>query len=140
MIVANLMVTDMARAVAFYRDKLGMTVTMSVSAGRDIRQDGSVADDTAFAILTWDGAELMLQTAASLAEDVPGFAADQVPMPAGTVYFRGYAPDAVAGTLTDAEIVKGPETSWYGMRELFVRDPDGHVICLGAPDGPGPAG
>ncbi len=138
MIIPNLMVTDMARSVAFYRDKLGMAVDMSVGADRSFVQGGEAADNAVFTVLTWDGAQLMLQTVASLAGDVPAFSTDQAPTPSGTVYFRGFVPDAVAEKLSADEIVKGPETSWYGMRELYVRDPDGHILCLGAPDGAAP--
>lgn len=140
MIIPNLMVTDMARSVAFYRDKLGLAVDMSVGADRSFAHGGEIADNAVFTVLAWDGAQLMLQTVASLAGDVPAFSADQTPSPGGTVYFRGFDPDTVAGNLSADEIVKGPETSWYGMRELYVRDPDGHIICLGAPDGAAPEG
>ena len=40
------------------------------------------------------------------------------------------------------EIIRGPETTFYGIREIDVRDPDGHIICFGqdltpSPHGPG---
>ncbi len=132
------MVTDMRRSIAFYRDILGMKLTMSVSADRKAQTD-SDGEDAVFATLEWDDGQLMLQTVASLAEDVPVFTADQTPSPGGTIYFRGLHPDTVRPRVTSAQIVKGPELAWYGMMELYLRDPDGHIICLGAPEGPPPA-
>jgi len=40
------------------------------------------------------------------------------------------------------EIVRGPETAPYGLKESDVRDPDGHIIGFAedlkpGPDGPG---
>ena len=135
MIVPNLMVSDMRAAIAFYRDLLGMTVTMMLTPDRSMHTDGD-GQDAYFATLEWQGSQLMLQTRQSLAEELPGF--DAPPSPAGTVYFRGFAPDAIADRVGAGQIVKGPVLQWYGMKELYLRDPDGHIICLGAPEGAPP--
>ena len=138
MIVPNLMVTDMRRSVAFYSDVLGMKLTMAVSPAREVlaKSDGEGA---VFATLEWDGNQLMLQTVESLAADVPSFGADQRPAAGGTIYFRGLHPDTMAARVAPEQVVKGPEVAWYGMKELYLRDPDGHIICLGAPEGAPPA-
>lgn len=130
MIIPNLMVTDMARAVAFYRDVLGMRCAVAVRADRSVLTDGG-SEGAVFVTLEHAGAQLMLQTAASMAEELPMFRADQRPAPAGTVYVRGLDPDAVLPRAAPDSVVKGPLTQWYGMRELYLRDPDGHVICCG---------
>jgi hypothetical protein len=52
---------------------------------------------------------------------------------------RGYHPDEVADKDVSAITVKGPIKQWYGMVELYLRDPDGYIICLAAPEGPPPA-
>ncbi|MEM7022398.1 MAG: VOC family protein [Pseudomonadota bacterium] len=135
MIVPNLMVSDMRAAIAFYRDLLGMTVTMMLMPDRSMQTDGD-GQDAYFATLEWQGSQLMLQTRQSLAEELPGF--DTPPSPAGTVYFRGFAPDAIADRVSAGQVVKGPVLQWYGMKELYLRDPDGHIICLGAPEGAPP--
>ncbi len=139
MIVPNLMVTDMQRSVAFYRDVLGMKLTMAISPSREVLAD-SDGSGAVFATLEWDGDQLMLQTVESLAADVPSFSPGQRPTAGGTVYFRGLHPDTVAERVVSGQIVKGPELAWYGMKELYLRDPDGHIICLGAPEGPPPTG
>ena len=138
MIIPNLMVTDMARSIAFYRDVIGMTVTMMISANRQMLADGDGAD-AVFATLDWNGHQLMLQTVDSLAGELPVFTAGQIPAAGGTIYLRGLHPNTVAGRVPDAAVVKGPFQQWYGMHELYLRDPDGHILCLGAAEGTPPA-
>ena len=126
MIVPNLMVSDMVRSVRFYRDILGMTLTMTVSPEREVGWPGDKSD-AAFAVLEWDGAQLMLQTVESLTGELAVFAPDHAPAPSGTIYFRRLHPGSVHSRVAAEDIVKGPERSWYGMMELYVRDPDGYV-------------
>lgn len=134
MIVPNLIVTDMAQSVAFYRDILGFTVKFAVTPDRTMAEEDG---DAAFTILEWDGAEIMLQTEESLNGEL---SVDAIPptRPWGTVYLRGMHPKEAIGHLDARAILKGPETTWYGMNELYVRDPDGHILCIGAPEGPAP--
>lgn len=141
MIVPNLMVADMARAVGFYRDALGFTVVLGVDASRETRFGPDAAPETAvFTILEGHGGQLMLQTVESLADDLPeAFAGGLPERPGAAVYLRDVSPDAALPALPREAILRGPETAWYGMRELYLRDPDGHVICLAAPEGDAPA-
>ncbi|MCO4747386.1 MAG: VOC family protein [Proteobacteria bacterium] len=130
------MVTDLARSVAFYTDVLGFELAMSVDGAQGYAP-GSLLPDAVFATLRWGKQELMLQTNASLAEDVPTvFAPDAQPTPAGTLYLRGFDPNSV--DVPADHIIKPLERAWYGMNELYLRDPDGHVICLAMAEGPPP--
>ena len=88
MIAPNLIVRDMARSARFYRDILGMTLTMTVSPEREVGWPGE-ARGAAFAMLEWDGARLMLQTVESLAGEPAVFAPDHAPALSGTVHFGG---------------------------------------------------
>ena len=133
-IIPNLLVSDIARSVTFYRDRLGLKLALCVGADKSYTEDGSLVPNPVFAILEWEGDRLMLQTAASLAEDLSCFSADQKPVASGAVYLQGYDPDSVADKFEAAEIIKGPETAWYGMREIHVTDPDGYVLSLGRVD------
>ena len=133
MIVPNLAVRDIARSVRFYRDTIGMTLTMTVSPEREVGWPGEI-EGASFATLEWDDCQLMLQTVASLADELEVFEPDHTPIPSGTIYFRGLHPDTVRDRVVPADVVKGPQRSWYGMTELYVRDPDGYVICIGAAD------
>lgn len=136
MIIPNLMVRDLPRSVAFYRDILGLKLALTVTAEHETKFGNEAAtEDAVFAILELQASQLMLQTVSSLAEELEVFSPQSAPTASGTVYIRGFAPESALAKLTPEQIVKGPQTSWYGVRELYVRDPDGYVICLGVPDG-----
>lgn len=138
-ITANLMVTDMRQSLEFYCGLLGFTLSMGVNSDHQTFSDGELRDDLIFAMITHGSEDLMLQRRDSLVEDVPVFASDAIPGGTFTLYMRGEPADAMAARLPDSvEIIKGPETTWYGMRELYIRDPDGYVLCFGAPEGPPP--
>jgi len=138
-IVANLMVTNMRESLRFYCDLLGFTLNMGVDAAHNTFTDGVIRDELIFATLTNGSAELMLQRRDSFADDVPVFSADVTPAGTFTLYIRGVSADALASRLPESvAIVKGPDTTWYGMRELYIRDPDGYVLAFGSPEGPPP--
>ena len=94
MIVPNLAVRDIARSVQFYRDTIGMTLTMTVSPEREVGWPGEI-EGASCATLEWDDCQLMLQTVASLADELEVFEPDHTPIPSGTIYFRGLHPDTV---------------------------------------------
>ncbi len=133
MIIPNLMVTGMARSLAFYRDKLGLELVTAVTADREVSSD-ELAHDAVFAILSGADGQLMLQTTRSLREELPSLA--RVPAFTGTIYMRGLDPTSIILRLDPADIVKPLERTWYSMFELYVRDPDGYTICIGRTDGP----
>ena len=130
-IVPNLMVSDLAASVEFYRHVLAMDIKFIVDADQNATEDPAAG---AFAMLFRDDAHLMLQTEASLAEELPIFANVAGRCPSGTTYFRGIHPDEILPRIDKARIEKGPFRQWYGMTELYFRDPDSHIICAAAPD------
>ena len=129
------MISNMPRSIAFYRDVLGMKLTMMVGADQQIISDGEKA---VFAALDWDGSQLMLQTIDSLSAELPEFDSNSKPTPSGTIYFRNLHPQSIAGRVSKDQIIKGPVLQWYGMMELYIHDPDGYIICVGAPQGAPP--
>ncbi len=133
MIIPNLMVSDMTRSLAFYRGTLGFSLAMAITPDQDVLEetDGSNA---VFAILSAVGGQLMLQTRDSLREELPQLGV--TPAYTGTIYVRGYDPRPLVAKLTPDQIVKPMERTWYAMLELYVRDPDGYIVCLGMADGP----
>ncbi|MEM8785781.1 MAG: VOC family protein [Pseudomonadota bacterium] len=135
MIVPNLAVSDVARSVAFYRDVVGLKLMGAVTADRQMVEHEA---GTVFAIMVDGEFQLMLQQRASLAEDADNQAGVTGAPFGGTVYFRDLDPDAVLARAKAASVIKGPEQQWYGMREVMLRDPDGHVVCIGKREGPAP--
>jgi glyoxylase I family protein len=119
-----LQVFDMARSVAFYRDVLGFEVT----ATSPVRGP----DDFDWCLLRLDGATVMLNTAYE--EDQRPAQPDpaRVDAHADTGLFFGCREvDAAYEYLRGKGVdLKPPTTAPYGMRQLYLNDPDGYVICF----------
>lgn len=133
MIIPNLMVSNMVRSFTFYRGLLGLSVEIAVSSNRQPLPDTD-GSNVAFAILSASGGQLMLQTVDSLRGEHPGLPSR--PGFTGTIYFRDLDPETIVGRADPDIIVKPVELQWYGMREAYLRDPDGYLVCIAAPGTP----
>ncbi|PLX45019.1 MAG: glyoxalase [Hyphomicrobiales bacterium] len=133
----NLMVSDIRKSIAFYCGKLGFSVQIRVPLENEILMEDDPARTLRFAMLALGDMELFLQSRASLAADVPAFAPDMALGASMTLYMDCDDVDALYERIRkSAEIVKPPHTSWYGMRELYIKDPDGYVLAFGKAAGP----
>jgi len=121
-----LQVFDMPAALAFYRDVLGFSIVDAAPAG-------AAADAFGWVWLRRDDVELMLNTAYD-----PDAVRPTRPDPArvaaheDTILYIG-APDvdAVVRHLRAGGIdAPEPTVAPYGMKQLFVKDPDGFGICF----------
>ena len=106
-----LRVSDYARSKAFYMDVLGF---------KQINEAGE--PEPGFGIFRAGSAQIFLHS-----WDGPEAAWDG---------WRGYfyAPDMdgmIAHLQQKGQAFKGPEITFYGMREIEVTDPDGNVLCFG---------
>ena len=135
----NLMVTDVPASLAFYVDGLGGTIAFTVNPDQKADMDGGIIDGAIFASVRLGETEMMLQDRHNLAEDAPhAFSVDDTPGGTFSLYFRVDDVEAVLARLGDVEIVKPLQMTWYGMHEVWVRDPDGYVITIGTPKGEAP--
>ena len=115
-------------SVAFWRDRFGFTVENEVPA-----DDGTLI----FASVTNGSVELMFQTRASVLADTPESVRDNKARElAGdaTVLFM-HVDDIVEieRAVDGAPIVKPRHDTFYGMTELYVREPSGMVVGFAAP-------
>jgi uncharacterized glyoxalase superfamily protein PhnB len=95
--------------------RLGFAQTVEVPDG----------DRLGFVILQRDDLEVMLQSRASPAKDVPAIADG----PHGAVLYFEVADLAPIRAALDGWPRAAPErTTFYGAREIVVRDPEGHVV------------
>jgi uncharacterized glyoxalase superfamily protein PhnB len=78
-----------------------------------------------FVLLARDGHEVMLQTRASIAADVPAVAA---PHPACAVYCDVDSLEAAIAATQGAEVLIPRRTTFYGAEEIWVRDPTGAIV------------
>lgn len=121
-------VFDMPRSLAFYRDLLGFTRTDADS--------NAVADDCDWCLLRLGDAWLMLNTAYERHERPPAPDPARIEAHGDTGLFISVEGglDRLAVLLTGNRVAHTPpQTQPYGMRQLYVRDPDGYTICFQHP-------
>jgi uncharacterized glyoxalase superfamily protein PhnB len=117
-ITAVLIVEKVESSLAFWVDRMGFQKTVDVPDG----------DGLAFAILEKDGAEVMLQSLASVQRDEPKFAT-----PAHASLFVEVADlEDVKKRLDGYPIAMEERTTFYGMKEVGVFEPGGHTIVFAA--------
>mgnify|MGYP006277581007 CR=1 FL=1 len=121
----NLVVADVGRSIAFYRDVLGMTLT------RTVPDEGPFV----FASLDNGPVEIFLNALDAAVAEYPAF---------------GQRP--VGGTLTQfievknvramwealqgkAPVIFPLEKKWYGVTEFAIADPDGYIITFAEMEG-----
>jgi uncharacterized glyoxalase superfamily protein PhnB len=116
-----LIVDEIEPSLKFWVDQLGFAKTVEVPEG----------DKLGFAILQKDGCEVMLQSRASLMKDA-GPAAEAVLTSGSHLYIEvDNFSDALA-RVKGAEVLVPERMTFYGMREIWVRDPGRHVIGFAA--------
>ena len=116
-----LMVEEIEKSLPFWVDRMGFTKTVDVPEGGRL----------GFVILVRDGAEIMMQSIASVLKDQPQFA------PKGDANNVGLFVEvedfADALRRLDGYPVTMPErTTFYGMREIGVYEPGGHIVVFAA--------
>lgn len=118
-----LQVFDMRTSIKFYRDMLGFEVA-TTSTPRGEHFD--------WALLRLNGVELMLNTAYE--EDQRPTAPDPARIAAHedtAIYFGCPDVDGAYAHLRAVGVsVKEPRVAHYGMRQLYLRDPDGYNLCF----------
>lgn len=85
-------------------------------------------DALGFAILVKDEVELMYQSRASVAADLPPLA--ELPMGGSFLFLEISDLDAVIASLGDAPVVNPRRTTFYGMDEVAVTEPGGNVVVF----------
>jgi glyoxylase I family protein len=118
-----LSVFDMPTSIKFYCDGLGFEV---------VGTDGKPAPRFDWALLRLDSAELMLNTAYD-ADERPS-----VPDPAriaahqdAALYFGCPDVEGAYAHLREKGIkAKEPKIAPYGMKQLYLTDPDGYLLCF----------
>jgi catechol 2,3-dioxygenase-like lactoylglutathione lyase family enzyme len=116
-IVSNLIVPSIEACLPFYVERLGFTQTV------DVPHDGKLG----FVILKRGPVELMLQTRASVAADIAGLDPDGF-RAALFIEVDQLAP--IRQALDGWPLVIPERTTFYGAREIIVRDPAGNVVCF----------
>ena len=120
-ITAVLMVDSIEKSLPFWVDRMGFTRTVEVPEGNSL----------GFVILVRDQAELMLQSIESIRKDAPQF------VPAhrdSTVALFIEVEDFgdIRKRLDGYPVALDERVTFYGMREIGVREPNGHLVTFAA--------
>jgi catechol 2,3-dioxygenase-like lactoylglutathione lyase family enzyme len=115
-------VFDMATSVSFYRDVLGFDVVNQ-------SQPGDYFD---WALLRLNNAELMLNTAYEREYRPAAPESARIAAHEDTaLFFSCRDVDGAYSHLCAKGVdVSAPKVAPYGMKQLYVKDPDGYVICF----------
>lgn len=119
-----LQVFDMPTSLAFYRDVLGFDVVAQSGPG----------DRFDWGLLKLGGATLMLNTAYEASERPSKPDAARLAAHEDTgLFFYCPAIDEVYALLRAKGLpVSPPVVQDYGMKQLYVKDPDGYAVCFQA--------
>jgi uncharacterized glyoxalase superfamily protein PhnB len=116
-LVPVLFVEKIEPCLPFWVDRLGFEKTTEVPEG----------DVLGFVILARGNVEVMLQTRASLKKDVPALAEERS---RSFLYIEVSDLEEFIKRLEGADIVVPVRDTFYGAREIGVRDPAGNVITF----------
>lgn len=122
-VCALLQVFDMPTSVRFYRDLLGFKIVQTS------QREGDQFD---WGLLRLNQAELMLNTAYEDATRPDAPDAARIAAHGDTILYFGCPDvDAAYRHLRSRGIdVQEPKVAPYGMKQLYVDDPDGYVLCF----------
>jgi len=121
-ITAVLIVEEIEKSLGFWVDRMGFTKTVEVPE----------EDRLGFVILVRDGAELMMQTIASVRKDEPKFAPDSVQTKGCGLFIEVEDFEDVRKRLEGYPVVMPERVTFYGMREIGVAEPGGHTVVFAA--------
>jgi len=113
--LSPILIVDSVETVLPFWERIGFSRTVEVPHG----------DGLGFVILVRDGVEVMLQSRASVADDLPPLAADSY---RSTLYIEVSDVRAVAQRLAPEEIVVPLRSTFYGALEVFAREPGGSLV------------
>lgn len=120
-----LYVKEIEPCLKFWTDRLGFQKTVEVPDG----------DRLGFVILQKGDLEIMYQSFASAAKDAPAIAKD-IEGGRTFLYLEVDKLDPFIAAMKGANVVLPVRTTFYGAKEIGVKDPAGHVIVfaeMGAP-------
>ena len=107
-------------ALKFWVDQLGFTKVAEVHEGNKL----------GFVILVKGSGELMIQSTASIEKDNRAMA--EYARPAACLYIEVSDFADLVKRLGSAQVVVPVRTTFYGMKEIGVREPGGNIVLFAA--------
>ena len=119
-----IVVDEIEPCLPFWTDRLGFTKTAEVPEGPKL----------GFVILSRDGVEIMYQSRASAANDIPALA-KRFADPSTAFFIEVGDVGTIETEMKGVEMVVPRRKTFYGMDEVGVREPAGHVVVFAQPVG-----
>jgi len=125
----NFSVRDVKETVKFYQDMLGFKLEMAVPDGSTkIENEISDKDEYACAMMSKDEVYVMFLKTSNFEENISvlqGF-----PQGASVLFYIDVEniEEAYKQLKERVEIEKTLETTWYGMREFYIKDCNGYIL------------
>ena len=127
----NMMTENVNETIQFYCERLGFQFQMGMPFDSQ-EPVSSFSPDTPlqWSMLSCEGAMLMLQERSSIASDCSLFA--DMPVAASVSFYLEVddLDSLLAGLGDDVKLVVPERTTFYGMRELWIRDNNGYVVTV----------
>ncbi|MGD0297646.1 MAG: VOC family protein [Bryobacteraceae bacterium] len=117
-----LIVDDIEPSLDFWVMKLGFEKTVEVPEGAKL----------GFVILQKEGTEVMLQSRASVRKDAGSAVADEILAAGSHLYIEVESFSDALERVKGADVLVPERTTFYGMREIWVREPGGNVVGFAA--------
>lgn len=125
----NFQVKDIKETVNFYQSVLGFSLIMAVPETQDaIEQFVADIKEYVYALVSKDKVEMMFQRSDSFKSDVK--MAKDISLGASvSFYIEIDGLDNFYDEIKDkvSEITE-PKLAWYGMKEFYVKDPNGYIL------------
>jgi uncharacterized glyoxalase superfamily protein PhnB len=115
-----LFAAEIEPCVKFWVERFGFEKTVEVPESNKL----------GFAIVQDGDVELMYQSYASADKDAPAATAQAVRKGPAFLYVEVENLDETMGTLRGVEVVMPVRTTFYGAREIGVKDPAGHFVTF----------
>jgi uncharacterized glyoxalase superfamily protein PhnB len=114
-----LFVPEVEPCVKFWTERLGFKSLAEVPDGQKL----------AFALLEKDGTQVMYQTYASVQKDMPALEPLARKGPS-FLYIEVDDLDGIKAAVQGADVYMTERTTFYGAREIGIKDPAGHCITF----------
>ena len=133
----NLMVADVANSTTFYKELFDLEIQYMIVKGGE-GDDGFDTEvqpgvEYQYAGLIHNDFRIGLQEKESILADVTEITEKNAGTMSGNLYFEVESLEEIKDKLADTNYRDVP-TTWYGMQEIYLSDPDGYIICIAQKD------
>jgi len=133
----DLMVSDVGKTVTFYTEKLGFKLDMLVPENEKSVETALTKNKIySYAMVSRDEVFVMFMQKDAYAQDLPELKGAAIGASA-SFYFDVDNVDELYDAFKGkgVEIIKGLSTTWYGMKEFYIKDCNGYILGFGQRNG-----